>query len=168
MIGIRLLQWGTGAYASRWSPSAGWGAVPARVACKPYNVPTQTQHSHAAQAQRPTHLIPSPCLLVTLNTEHHHQPAPPPPPLQKNKLPPAAQRAGQRAPVEALVRPEEDKPAELQEQHATDAIVTDMLRVLRALPGGTSPLLELVLDPHPEAGFAQTVENLFALSFLVK
>lgn len=70
--------------------------------------------------------------------------------------------------MEALVRPVEDKPAELQEQHATDAIVTDMLRVLRALPGGASPLLELVLDPHPDAGFAQTVENLFALSFLVK
>jgi hypothetical protein len=62
------------------------------------------------------------------------------------------------------VQPRSLEEAGDEEKQETDRNMEEMWRVLRA-QGGAAPLLELVLD---HASFAQTVENLFALSFLVR
>ncbi len=97
----------------------------------------------------------------------------------------AAQRR-RRAPLGEAARPEEVGDLAAEERQETDRAMEVMYRALRALPpagaaagttndaaaaasaaprGGAAPLLELVMN---HASFAQTVENLFTLSFLVK
>ena len=56
-----------------------------------------------------------------------------------------------------------DDPAATQE---TDIWVQAMRSVLQQV--GRAPVMTLVVNTDPVVGFAQTVENVFALSFLTK
>jgi hypothetical protein len=74
-----------------------------------------------------------------------------------------------RAPVQAEVRPAEGAaalPAAPAAAQETDALVTGMRRILSGLPQGTRVPVVLLVLSHDS--LAHTLENLFALSFLVK
>mmetsp|Transcript_6460 Transcript_6460/g.18640 ORF Transcript_6460/g.18640 Transcript_6460/m.18640 type:complete len:421 (+) Transcript_6460:305-1567(+) len=68
-----------------------------------------------------------------------------------------------------LVRPDDIKEVEEGEKQETDRNMLEIWRLLRE-HGPSVPLVELVLNPHPDpaVGFCQTVENVFGLSFLVR
>ncbi len=68
-----------------------------------------------------------------------------------------------------MQRPREGDEVEEPERQATDKHAEEMMGLLRekcsAMPGGALPLAEVVCNPRC---FAQTVENLFALQFIVQ
>jgi hypothetical protein len=71
--------------------------------------------------------------------------------------------------VQAEVRPAEGAaalPAAPAAAQETDALVTGMRRILSGLPQGTRVPVVLLVLSHDS--LAHTLENLFALSFLVK
>lgn len=75
-----------------------------------------------------------------------------------------------KAPLAAVTRPDEIKEVEEADKQETDRNMEEIWRLLKADGGAAIPLLELVMNPHPDVsiGFGQTVENLFGLSFLVR
>lgn len=74
-----------------------------------------------------------------------------------------------KAPTAAVVRPDEVQEVEEADKQETDRNMEEIWLLLKK-KGGPIPLLELVMNPHPDLsiGFGQTVENLFGLSFLVR
>eukprot|EP00887_Chlorella_sp_A99_P002822 scaffold6.g2822.t1 len=84
--------------------------------------------------------------------------------------PKARKAAGQRQkrkgpqPADEAVRPDEVQDLDEGNKQETDRNMEIMWNVLRAV-GGRAPMLELVMNRE---SYGQTVENMFALSFLVR
>ncbi len=72
----------------------------------------------------------------------------------------------QREQLGPAVKPKENVHEDAGETQETDRWVSDMHGVLARHP--RVPLVQLVVDHDEQHGFSHTVENIFALSFLVK
>jgi len=86
-------------------------------------------------------------------------------PVVKAKRPAAATQRQKRQPPVKAVRPDDIGEDDDDEKQETDRNMDEMWSALRARSTESAPLVELVLN---HKSFAQTVENLFALSFLVR
>lgn len=74
-------------------------------------------------------------------------------------------RQAKRTAAEALVRPDELADIHEEEKQETDRNMENMWRQLKRLAPGTRVRLTHLVCNH--SSFAQTVENIFTLSFLV-